>query len=233
LSRSDRQVVVVAVAVAVALAAGGCMRIYPDPELPDVLVTWNPDACMDGTERVAMTLSTIEPEAEVSTIMAPCADERATLPDVERLQYRFTTRLEDQAGEVRSTTEEDIDLRNGRNARVFAYFVQRPPINFRVNWIFDPGASCESLGVTSMSVRVSNPGGPVRYRYDASCPARDFLGMIEAPGVYTVSVRAIAMGAVVATSPESAPLLVDPLGYTEFGELPLTPCGASCPPLDP
>jgi len=211
------------------------MRIYPDPELPDVLVTWLSDACEEDTDRVAVTLFTLDPEAEaeVATITAPCADEGATLPDVARLQYRLTTRLEDQAGEVRSTTEEPIDLRDGRNERVFAFFDLRPLINFRAGWIFDPGASCESLAVTEMSVRVSDPGGPVRFRYDAPCVPPDFLDMIPVPGVYTISVRAIAADAVVATSPESAPLRVDPLGFTDFGVLPLTPCGSACPPLEP
>jgi hypothetical protein len=221
------------VAVAAALAAGGCMRIYPDPELPDVVVEWQPQSCAEDTDRVTMTLSTLEPEAEVATITVPCADEGATLPDVARLQYHLTTRLEDQAGEVRSTSEEEFDLRDGRNERVFAFFDLRPPINFRVGWIFDPGASCASLAVTEMSVRVSEPGGPVRFRYDAPCMPPDFLDMIPFPGVFTISVRAIATDAVVATSPESAPFQIDPLGFTDLGTLSLTPCGAACPPLEP
>lgn len=206
------------------------MRIYPDPELPDVVVEWQSEACEEDSDRVATTLSTIDPEAEVATITAPCADREATLPDVARVQYRLTTRLEDQAGEVRSTFEEELDLRNGRNERVFAFFDLRPPINFRVGWIFDPGASCDSLVVTTMSVRVSEPGGPVLFRYQAPCTPPDFLNMIPFPGVFTISVRAIATDAVVATSPESAPLRVDPLGFTDFGALSLTPCGTACPP---
>src|SRR5262249_8942450 len=153
LSRAERSGVRVggaaaaaAAAAVIALALGGCMRIYPDPELPDIIVEWSAEAeCGDDSDRVVMSLSTVGPEAEAGTRPAACRDGTARFDDVERERYRVTTRLENVAGVALGGAEEEIDLRDGLNERVFAYFGRVADSNFRVTWTFDMGASCDAL----------------------------------------------------------------------------------------
>ena len=47
--------VLITVALA-SLALGGCMRIYPDPELPDVVTQWDEIDCRPGTGKVVVAL---------------------------------------------------------------------------------------------------------------------------------------------------------------------------------
>lgn len=90
-SRGDRWA-----AVAIALALGGCMRIYPDPELPDVLVEWSVEfECSEDTERVVVSLSAIDPAAEVGMVTVPCGDAGVRFDDVAPQRYRLAIRLED------------------------------------------------------------------------------------------------------------------------------------------
>src|SRR5262249_45758768 len=38
----------------------GCMRIYPDPELPDLTVEWDEFECMDATADIAITVTGVD-----------------------------------------------------------------------------------------------------------------------------------------------------------------------------
>ena len=42
------------------LALGGCMVIYPDPELPDVVARWYEDDCHADSSNVVMTLAGVD-----------------------------------------------------------------------------------------------------------------------------------------------------------------------------
>jgi len=226
LSRGERWTGVV-----IALAVGGCMRIYPDPELPDIVVEWFADFdCSADGERVVASLSTGDPAGEVDRATVPCRDGSLRFTDVARVQYHLSAHVESTSGAVRGGYDTDIDLRDGLNERVSVFFGGTRIDNFRVAWAFDMGASCETLFVTSMMVRASTSSGELVSLWGASCKAPVFMNAIPSPGMFTLSARAYAGNAVVASSLESPPFAVTPDMITDFGTLTLSPCGAACPP---
>ena len=139
---------------AFAVALGGCMRIYPDPELPDVKVTWFEDDCQPGTGDISITLIGMDSDVRIP-LTAPCSDLEATLVDVARERYRFEALLEGDDGEVFSRYDSLIDLRDGIDERVDMYFGGFS--NFRVAWTFEGGATCESLGAEGISLTFTYP----------------------------------------------------------------------------
>jgi hypothetical protein len=231
LFRGDRWAVA---AAAVALALGGCMRIYPDPELPDIVVEWLAEhECEEDTDRVVVSLATIDPPAEVGRVAVPCRDASMRFADVARVRYHVAATLEDQAGVVYGGGQAELDLRDGLSERFFAFFGRVPGSNFRVAWTFDLGASCASLPATMVVVRASmDGGGPPRF-FSAFCEAPVLLDALTPEGTYTLTARAFGMNGIVAASPDSAPLAVTRGTITDFGTLTLSPCGATCPPLEP
>ena len=230
MSRGDRWA-----AVALALALGGCMRIYPDPELPDIELEWPADfSCSeDDGERVMVSLSTIDPVAEIDTATVPCRDGSVRFEDVARVSYRLESRLEDTTGTVLGSYDEVVDLRDGLSERVFAFFGRMPDSNFRVAWTFDMGASCESLAVTSMQLLATEVGGGATFGFDAPCDAPAYRNSIQLDGTYTLTAYALAIDRAVAASPESAPFAVTRGVVADVGILTLSPCGAACPQLGP
>jgi hypothetical protein len=220
--------------VAVALALGGCMRIYPDPELPDILVEWFAELdCSEDGDRVVVSLSAVDPAAEVGMVAVPCRDGGVRFDDVARARYHLAAHLEDTAGAPLGGYDTDIDLRDGLNERVSTFFGRAGGSNFRVAWTFDMGASCAALSVTFMVLQASIPDGEPLFSWNAPCEAPVFVDVIPIPGTFTLSARAIAADAVVATSPESAPFAVASGAIIDFGTLTLSPCGTACPQLAP
>jgi hypothetical protein len=227
LSRGERWA-----AAAIALGLGGCMRIYPDPELPDVRVEWDAEfECADATDRVVVSLSTVEPPAEVGMATVPCGDAGVRFDDVARVRYRLAARLEDATGAVFGGHDEDLDLRDGLNERVFAFFGRSFGTSFRVAWTFDMGASCQALSATQVFLQASMPGGGPAFFFFAPCDAPVYVNAIPLEGTYTLTARAIADNGVVAAAPESAPFTITPGAAIDLGTLTLSPCGAACPPL--
>jgi len=208
------------------------MRIYPDPELPDVVIEWFPEIdCGEDTDRVVVSLFTVDPAAEVSEVEVPCQDAGARFDDVARLRYRLSAKLEDPSGAVLGGHDTDIDLRDGLNERVTAFFGRSPTANFSVSWTFDMGSSCESLSATTVLLRATLPGGDPFF-FDAPCDEPLFLNAIPLEGTFTITARAVAGGgAVVAASPESAPFTITRNEIADLGTIVMSPCGAACPPF--
>jgi hypothetical protein len=234
LSRGDRWCAVAIAAGAAALALGGCMRIYPDPELPDVAVEWEADfECSEAGDRVVVSLSSLDPAADIGTLTVPCRDGSARFDDVERLRYFVAAKLEDSEGMVLGSQDEEIDLRDGLSKRFFAFFGRAPESNFRVGWTFDMGASCESLSATSVQLFVEIPGMGPFFFFQTSCDAAVFMNAIPRDGMYTLTARAVAIDTVVAVSAESAPFTITRGTLTDVGTLTLSPCGTACEQLRP
>jgi hypothetical protein len=209
------------------------MRIYPDPELPDVLVQWVPDLdCKDDGDRVVVSLSTIEPDAEAGRIEVPCRDGSARFDDVARVEYHVAAHVEDAAGEVLGGSSVDIDLRDGLSERVDAFFGRYRSSNFRVRWTFAVGASCESLGVRFVQLAAFPAEQDQLFSsWSVPCRAPVFVNAIPPPGMYTLSAVAVAASGVVATAPPSAPFEIVRDQITDVGTLVLSPCGGECPGL--
>jgi hypothetical protein len=205
--------------VAASLALGGCMVIYPDPELPDVVARWFEGDCRPGTGNVAMALVDFATDSR-SELAVPCTDLTATFADVARERYRFEALLLDDGGEAFSRSDTEADLRDGFDEQVDLYFGAFS--NFRVAWVFDMGATCESLGADGMSILFSNPDMSPAFQSFAACGQTPFFGMFR-DGTYTLRLRAYAGTTLVATSPESEEFEIADPELTDLGVITLSP----------
>lgn len=202
------------------------MRIYPDPELPDVDVEWFEGDCRPGTGDVAISLIGVDDPALRTDVTVPCADLQATFEDVARERFRLIGTLRDLDGEVFSNSWADLDLRDGLDERASLYLGAFA--NFRVGWAFDLGASCESLGADAVLIDLIS--GPMSgFGTGAPCELSPHLTNVPF-GVYTITLRAIAGEAIVAVAPDLADVVIDADALTDLGTVVLTPCGPSCPP---
>jgi hypothetical protein len=212
-------------ACALALAFAGCMKIYPDPELPDIDVTWSEGDCDADTFQVAMSLASLDsPASPHIDKTVPCLDAKYTFVDVAREQFHLDGTLLDDAGAMAGSASGEVDLRNGFDSDAFLYFGGFD--NFQVPWVFD-ATSCTELGADTVSLVFSVPMG-VAFIITQPCEAGFFSGILM-PGIYTLHAEARANGAVVATSPETPELTIMDNGFTVSGLLVLTACGAMCP----
>jgi hypothetical protein len=212
----------------VLVALTGCMKIYPDPELPDVKVTWDDSDCREGTSNVAVTLTGLDKDSTTTTTV-PCSDHIATFPDVARERFHVAGTLLDLSGNVFITSDGgDVDLRNGFNHETSLYFDGFA--NFRVGWAFDGGGSCASLAANSVAIVFSLPGMPDIDAFQYPCEIPQITGTAP-PDTYTAHLQAYAgeEETVVAVSPETAPFVITQNGFTDLGTLTLTACGAACP----
>lgn len=190
--------VLVAVAVA-SLTLGGCMRIYPDPELPDVVTEWSDVDCRPGTGNVVVALiGTTRTEVTV-----PCADLGVTFADVAREQYRVEAFLEDTTGEPISRSDGEVDLRNGFDETVSLYFGGFGGFsNVRVSWNFTNGDTCESIDAELMNLRFTGTNGALPFEDFAPCVLTPHFGTVP-DGTYTLVITALDMRGTVARSAES------------------------------
>jgi len=197
------------------------MKIYPDPELPDVLVEWSEPDCRANTPTVAVTLTGLDNPASTSTINVACTDVKVTIADVARERYHVDGALLDQTGSVVIEADGgDVDLRNGFNADTGLFFDAFS--NFHVAWTFASG-SCESLGAVGVNIVLSTAQEPEFDVYPVPCLFPMFSTQLPA-GTYTLALRAVTQNEdVVATSPETAPFVVTGDGYTDIGTLVLAP----------
>lgn len=204
------------------------MKIYPDPELPDVEVGWSEQDCREGTRDVRVTLTGIDNEASTTITTVACADLKVTFADLPRERFRVDGALLDLAGNPLITSEGgEVDLRNGFNQDTGLYFDGFA--NFRVAWTFASG-SCESLGAFTVGMGLFIDGEEVPNIYQAPCEFPDFSAQI-APGTYTAQLAAFTQSdEAVALTPVTAPFSVTENGFTNIGTLVFTPCGAGgCP----
>lgn len=191
------------------------MRIYPDPELPDVKVEWIMEDCRAGDELVVLALDS-EDSTDHRELSVACTDMKATFKDVKRERYRVKGELQTPAGELITPAEYEVDLRNGFDESAFLYFGGFD--NFRVAWTFDMGATCDSLRVAYIDVRLSDELG-------LGLPCDFGSGTGNAPdGEFTVTLRAFEFGgdAPVAES-ESRMVTIDSATFTDLGTFTLVP----------
>jgi hypothetical protein len=221
-SRSHR---IELIACLAALALGGCMKIYPDPELPDVEVEWYEGDCFDGAGDIVLTLSGVDDTTVHEQVTVACSAVKATFKDVARQRYKLEGSLLDNAGEEFNHVAAELDLRNGVDEHTDLYFGGAS--NFRVAWTFDMGASCASLGALSVEVEFAIEGQPF---FNAGAWCGDSRLLANAPdGTYTVILRAWGQEAPVAASPELPDVTIGSGSITNAGTVVLTPCGADCP----
>jgi hypothetical protein len=219
-SRSVRTEIVVCVA-----ALAGCMKIYPDPELPDIDVEWYDGDCGSDSDTVLLTLVGVDDPSQQQQVSAPCSGLKTTFEDVARQRYKLDGSLRDAMGEetTRAATL-DLDLRNGLDETAYLFFGRFD--NISVAWQFDGGGTCASVGAELVEIgfRQDDTLFPVA----APCPAMVWLGNVP-DGTYRVEVTARDNdGGAVATAPPLDDVAIGLGPLTNVG-VTLTPCGGSCP----
>ena len=190
---------------------GGCMRIYPDPELPDLEIEWYSGDCREGTGDVELVLTS--PDTDLGpTARVPCTDERVAFPDVPRVRFTIAGTLFARDGGVFTTSGGEVDLRDGFDETVGLYFGGFD--NFRVRWEFAGGATCGSVGADYIEIQAFGIGVPCAlYEWAASAP----------PGMHSVVLLAqTAEGAIVARS-LATDVTIDAATLTDLGTFVLAP----------
>jgi hypothetical protein len=220
-SRSHRIELILCIAV-----LGGCMKIYPDPELPDIEVEWYDGDCSEDGGNVLLVLNGVDDATVHEEVTAACSSIKTTLVDVPRQRYKLQGSLLDAQGVEYNRSETEIDLRNGIDEHAYLYFGGFS--NFRVEWTFDMGASCESVNAAYVQVEFAMDGQTF-FGSSGPCYATPMFG--NGPdGTYSVSlVAATDEGTTVAISPELPDVTLSFDTVTDLGTLLLTPCGAECP----
>jgi hypothetical protein len=211
-----------------------CMRIVPDPELPDVIVEW-PDTC--GDDGVTVRVVVASPDgSEVSQDVA-CADSSVRVEDLERDSHTITASLLDASGGVLGRAmPSEVDLRAGHSRRASVSEFARDHSFYRIAWMFEGGDTCASVDATTMLIDLQN--GERAVWYGASCDG----GTLDAPvpiepGTYTLQLFARRAGddaAVAASQPRPDVVIPDRGVLVDLGAIALTRCTPLCDiPLPP
>ncbi|NVB78478.1 MAG: hypothetical protein HOV81_08810 [Kofleriaceae bacterium] len=211
----------------VVLVLGGCMRIYPDPELPDIELEWGSDVCREGTGDVRVELTGIDDPDTILGTTVPCTDSVAIFPDVARERYRATGMLLDTTGADYAGWYDELDLRNGIGVRRGMYFGSG---NVRVGFTFEMGESCASLGTPVIVGRFTPQRQPLHpWDLPVACEARAVFAILPEEA-FTVTLLARDSTASVVATAES-PVFTPPPepAFTNLGNLVLARCGTSCP----
>jgi hypothetical protein len=212
------------------LGLSGCMKIYPDPELPDIEVTWYEGDCDDETSTIEITATGIDDPTERHMTSIACTAMKTTFKDVTRQRFHVTGSLKDAMGGVYGASETDVDLRNGFDETAYLYFGVAFS-NFRVAWTFDMGDTCASLGAEGVDILFSMNGQP-EFAMGAPCDLGTFNGS-SPPGTFSVSATAYNFDSgTVAYSMEPIPdVTIGFSGRADIGTIVLTACAPTCPDL--
>jgi hypothetical protein len=207
------------------LGLGGCMTIYPDPELPDVKVDWFADDCRPGVDQVELALVGVDDATFRATLERPCGELQTTFADVPRERFRLDATLRATSGTVISMFGQELDLRDGLDERASVFFGIS---NVRVWWSFDMGATCASLAADAVLLDFASAMLPDPISFGVPCDAPPLF--TEVPdGTYTITAHAVSGTTTVAASPPTAELAISHDSFTDAGTLVLTPCGSACP----
>lgn len=204
------------------------MRIYPDPELPDIQLDWSIEDCREGTGDVRVTLTGIDDPDTVLEATVPCTDTLAVFPDVARERYLLNGTLLDMTGAEYAGWYDELDLRNGIDARTYLYFGGGG--NVRVGFTFEPGESCDSLGIRVVTGRFTPQRPPFEsWELPVACQAHAVFATLPEEA-FTVRLVAFDTTGTIAAAPESPVFTPPPApALTNLGNLVLARCNPSCP----
>jgi hypothetical protein len=203
--------------IAIAAALAGCMRIYPDPELPDLEIEWYVEDCA-GTE-LALALTGVDAERRYEARADACAMGGVTIVDLPRERYRLEGTVVEPDGTPSGSALTDVDLRAGNDDRA-DLFLGAAYLN--VGWRFEMGATCSSLAVDVVAIELAEDTS-----YEVPCSFGS-ITIFPGAGTYTIRLRALAGGTPIAVSDE-LPDVVLRRGFVDLGTLTLTPCAGVCP----
>jgi hypothetical protein len=203
--------------LALVVALAGCMRIYPDPELPDLEISWYVEDC-EGTE-IELALTGVDAERRYDARAGACDMDGLSIVDLPRERYRLEGTVVEPDGTRSGSALTDVDLRAGNDDRAYLFLGAG---YLHVGWRFDMGASCSSLGADLVSISFAEDT-----MYAVPCSFGS-ITVFPGPGTYTIRLRALAGDTPVAASDE-VPEVVIRRGYVDLGIVTLTPCAGDCP----
>jgi hypothetical protein len=214
----------------VLIVLGGCMRITPDPELPDVIVEW---VGLCGDDGVTVRIVATSESGEVALAEHDCDEGEGRVEDVGRERHDVQVELLDEGGEVVARSyPEPVDLSRGFSVRTYVWDFLRDQGVFTATWEITGGETCASLGTSSVQFDFATAEG-VFSGYGGYCPegTLGYYASVQA-GTYTVTARATndTDYATVATAPPREGVVVGDRGQvTELGHFELVPCAPDCP----
>ena len=206
-----------------AVALTGCMRIYPDGEMPDLHVYWTESDCRPETPsvRVAVSLRDDTPVAEQTV---PCEALQMTFKDVKPARYQVDSSLLLPDGEAFSAWRNELDMRDGFDAEEYVYFGGGGYL--RIGFELADGATCTSIGADLVLLEFEDDlGNPTTT--STACELSPWVGSpFGASSTYTVQLRAVDYETITtrAISPVVGPFTVMPPMLTNLGTITLTPC---------
>jgi hypothetical protein len=200
------------------------MKIYPDPELPDIVVEWDTYDCMEGIEEVHITVYPEGGTEPIADTTVPCSAQSVRFDDVARERYRVEGTLT-TSDEVFTAQGVEADLRDGVNERAYVYFDTFS--NIRVAWTFEPGSSCASLGAPWIAIDVGTVGSETfDFTNHSPCELSPYTNRFPEDVALRIRVRAHTRTATLAVAPVEEVLLGT--GTVDLSVV-LAPCGANCP----
>jgi hypothetical protein len=220
--------------LAATLSSGACMRIYADPDLPDVRGEWDASLCEEGT---TITLSasagptSLDARADAELdgmvqVSAPCADGRAVLEDVARSELEVQGVARSAAGEMLTVASYRVDTRDGNNKKAFLNFPDPTFGRLRATWTFADGGTCDSNAVALVWLRLT--ALDKLSSYFTMCD--DDLPIEVLEGTYQLEVFGQTIeGQVIRRAAPIEGVVIAPRGaLTELGEVRLEPCSGMC-----
>lgn len=204
------------------------MKIYQDPELPDVKVEWFDGDCANAGGNVVIILDGQDDLTARYQATVPCTDLTTTFKDLPRQRFHVAGTLYDTDGAFYGMSETDVDLRNSFDATVSLYFGGFD--NFLASWAFDMGATCASVQADDVMIVLTDQNNQPFSSAEAPCQVGQVSGNAPA-GMYTVSGYALRFSdqSVVAASQPFGPFMIAPGSRVDLGTITLSPCGSMCP----
>jgi hypothetical protein len=214
------------------VAAAGCMRIYPDPELPDVIVEWLPECGDDG---VTVRLEAVGADGAVVGSDVACADGKGRIEDLARGRQRITGVLLDAGGEVLGRAlPVEVDLTAGHSVRTYVSSFARDESFVWTSWAFSGGDTCQSLRVGRIILDYVSEdvgaSGTLEVGWCGDEEELQFYSSLDG-GTYTVQAFALSSAdgsAIAASEPRAGVVIGDGGVVVDLGTFELTRCSGGC-----
>lgn len=213
----------------VTVLAGGCMKIYPDPDLPDIVTRWEAEnSCVGVTRDIHLSVVDRDNTRVIAEQDVPCSALGYRFEDIPREQVRLMGDVLDSNDGIRTRWQREVDLRSGIGERVDMSFGISS--TFRIAWTFENG-TCDSYGADVVAMEEDVGISGVNYKFEDSCHLTPYFTWLPS-GNHRIRLRARhnsdIESRVVAESPFLDVTILSDQQVTDVGTLVLSPC-TDCP----
>lgn len=187
------------------------MKIYPDPELPDIVVRWSDFDCMEGTGEVRVAVYSFDGFEPILDTTVACTALEVEVEDVARERYRVDATLSLRDDEYPSRGIE-VDLRDGVNELVDVYFDTFS--NLRITWTLPSNTTCAAFGTPLVAIDYGVPGEPTfEFSNETPCEFSPYSQYFP-PGARRIRGRALSGMSTRAISP-AVEVVIPPTGRAD------------------